>query len=59
MEVGLGSKARWARLCGFVAQFLFGEFAGLEDKLRTKLGGVIPENKVAGYPNILIERKGI
>ncbi|MEM3897272.1 MAG: hypothetical protein QXO04_01480 [Nitrososphaerota archaeon] len=30
----------------------------LEDKLRTKLEGVIPENKVAGYPNILIERKG-
>ncbi|MGB9693333.1 MAG: hypothetical protein ACPLYF_00650, partial [Fervidobacterium sp.] len=30
----------------------------LEDMLRTKLKGVIPENKVAGYPNILIERKG-
>lgn len=30
----------------------------LEDMLRAKLGGVIPENKVAGYPNILIERKG-
>jgi hypothetical protein len=30
----------------------------LEDKLRVKLGGVIPENKFAGYPNILIERKG-
>ena len=30
----------------------------LEDMLRTKLGGVIPENKVAGYPNILIERNG-
>jgi len=30
----------------------------LEDMLRTKLGGVIPENKVAGYPNILIERMG-
>ena len=30
----------------------------LEDMLREKLGGSIPENKVAGYPNILIERKG-
>lgn len=30
----------------------------LEDKLRTKLGGVIPENKVAGYPNMLMERMG-
>ncbi len=30
----------------------------LENMLRTKLGGVIPENKVAGYPNILIERMG-
>lgn len=30
----------------------------LEDMLRTKLNGKIPENKVAGYPNILIERKG-
>lgn len=30
----------------------------LEDMLRVKLGGVIPENKVAGYPNILIERAG-
>jgi hypothetical protein len=30
----------------------------LEDMLRTKVGGVIPENKVAGYPNLLIERKG-
>lgn len=30
----------------------------LEDMLRTKLGGEIPENKVAGYPNILIERMG-
>jgi hypothetical protein len=30
----------------------------LEDKLRSKLGGVIPENKVAGYPNIMIEREG-
>ncbi|MGY0288665.1 MAG: hypothetical protein ACUX7D_07960 [Candidatus Methanodesulfokora washburnensis] len=29
----------------------------LEDMLREKLGGSIPENKVAGYPNILIERK--
>jgi hypothetical protein len=28
----------------------------LEDKLRSKLNGVIPENKVAGYPNIMIER---
>jgi hypothetical protein len=30
----------------------------LEDMLRTKLGGTVPENKVAGYPNILIERNG-
>jgi hypothetical protein len=30
----------------------------LEDKLRVRLGGVIPENKVAGYPNMLIERRG-
>jgi len=30
----------------------------LEDMLRTKLKGVIPENKVAGYPDILIERGG-
>jgi len=30
----------------------------LEDELRSKLGGVIPENKVAGYPNITIEREG-
>ncbi|MEM2842125.1 MAG: hypothetical protein QW201_02350 [Thermoproteota archaeon] len=30
----------------------------LEDILRTKLNGVIPENKVAGYPNLLIEHKG-
>jgi hypothetical protein len=30
----------------------------LEDKLRSKLNGVIPENKVAGYPNIMIERMG-
>jgi hypothetical protein len=30
----------------------------LEDKLRSKLKGVIPENKVAGYPNIMIERGG-
>lgn len=30
----------------------------LEDKLRTKLQGTIPENKVAGYPNIMIERGG-
>jgi hypothetical protein len=30
----------------------------LEDKLRSKLEGVIPENKVAGYPNIMIERGG-
>lgn len=30
----------------------------LEDMLRTKLNGVIPENKVAGYPNLLVERKG-
>jgi len=28
----------------------------LEDMLRTKLGGKIPENKIAGYPDILIER---
>ena len=30
----------------------------LEDKLRSKLKGVIPENKVAGYPNIMLEREG-
>jgi hypothetical protein len=30
----------------------------LEDMLRTKLNGTVPENKVAGYPNILIERNG-
>jgi len=30
----------------------------LEDMLRTELKGVIPESKVAGYPNILIERRG-
>jgi len=30
----------------------------LEDMLRVKLKGEIPENKVAGYPNILIERGG-
>lgn len=30
----------------------------LEDMLRAKLGGAIPENKVAGYPNIVIERVG-
>jgi hypothetical protein len=30
----------------------------LEDMLRVKLNGIIPENKVAGYPNIMIERKG-
>jgi hypothetical protein len=30
----------------------------LEDKLRSRLQGVIPENKVAGYPNIMIERRG-
>jgi len=30
----------------------------LEDKLRSKLGGTIPENKVAGYPNIMVERGG-
>ena len=30
----------------------------LEDMLRSKLRGDIPENKVAGYPNIIIERKG-
>lgn len=30
----------------------------LEVKLRNKLNGKIPENKVAGYPNIVIERNG-
>jgi len=30
----------------------------LEEKLRTKLQGIIPENKTAGYPNIMIERGG-
>ncbi|MEM2693900.1 MAG: hypothetical protein QXW56_10515 [Nitrososphaerota archaeon] len=30
----------------------------LEDTLRSKLRGSIPENKAAGYPNIIIERKG-
>jgi len=30
----------------------------LEGMLREKLSGIIPENKFAGYPNILIERGG-
>ena len=30
----------------------------LEAELRNRLGGVIPEGKMAGYPNILIERDG-
>lgn len=30
----------------------------LEDMLREKLNGRIPMNKTAGYPNIMIERKG-
>jgi hypothetical protein len=30
----------------------------LEKRLRVRLNGVIPENKVAGYPNILIQREG-
>lgn len=29
----------------------------LEDMLREKLNGVIPEHKIAGYPNIMIERR--
>jgi hypothetical protein len=30
----------------------------LEDRLRVKLHGGIPEHKVAGYPNVVIEREG-
>ena len=30
----------------------------LEEKLREKLRGAIPEGKTAGYPNIMIERRG-
>jgi len=30
----------------------------LEEKLRGKLRGTIPEGKTAGYPNIMVERRG-
>lgn len=48
----------WAKLQDFTGLRVNEISNRLEAELRVRLGGEIPEGKMAGYPNILIERGG-
>jgi len=59
-ELFITSKdvVEWAKLQDFTRLRVNEICNRLEAELRVRLGGKIPERKMAGYPNILIERGG-